>query len=280
MPCSAATGRACRRSNPTATTSPGCTVRTGPRPNATGKRRWPASTTPTVLGIDSAPGRQGAGDIRKRSLQLSAAATQSLQQFVKHQRLTLNTLAQAAWGLLLGRYSGSDDVVFGITVSGRPAELIGIEDQVGLFINTLPMRVRIKPETRLDDWLRDLFAQNQDMRRYDCARSLAEAAPTGRGPKRRKPVRQLLVFENYPLDQALMQLGGPLKLDEVAGVDPTNYPLTLTVFPGERLQLEITHDSSRFSDATIAAMLAHLQQLLVAFAEQPQTQPNWATCRH
>jgi len=225
--------------------------------------------TPTVLGIDRAPGRQGAGETRKHRLLLTAAETRRLQQFVRQQQLTLNTLAQAAWGLLLSRYSGSDDVVFGVTVSGRPADLIGIEAQVGLFINTLPMRVQVKPEARLDDWLQGLFAQNQDMRRYEYAplAQIQTGSDIGRG---QNLFDSLLVFENYPIDEALMQIGGPLTIDAVVGVDPTNYPLTLTVFPGERLQLEINHDSSRFTGDSIAAMLAHLQQLLVAFAEQPQ----------
>ncbi|PKD39522.1 non-ribosomal peptide synthetase, partial [Methylomonas sp. Kb3] len=224
----------------------------------------------TVLGTDLAPGgHRLAGKVQKQSLLLSEAETQCLQSFVKQRQLTLNTLAQAAWGLLLSHYSGSEDVVFGITVSGRPAELTGIEEQVGLFINTLPMRVRIKPENQIDDWLRDLFEQNQEMRRYEYAPLLQiqNGSDIGRG---QNLFDSLLVFENYPLDQALMEIGGPLKIDEVVGNDPTNYPLTLTVFPGQQLLLEINHDVSRFTEGRVERMLTHLQQLLNGFAEQPQ----------
>jgi amino acid adenylation domain-containing protein/non-ribosomal peptide synthase protein (TIGR01720 family) len=225
---------------------------------------------PTVLGADLAPGSHRlVGNVQKQSLLLSEAETQCLQRFVKQRQLTLNTLAQAAWGLLLSHYSGSEDVVFGITVSGRPAELIGIEEQVGLFINTLPMRVRIKPENQIDDWLRDLFEQNQEIRRYEYTplSQIQNGSDIGRG---QNLFDSLLVFENYPLDQALIEIGGPLKIDEVVGNDPTNYPLTLTVFPGQQLLLEINHDVSRFTKDSVDRMLKHLQQLLNGFVEQPQ----------
>jgi amino acid adenylation domain-containing protein/thioester reductase-like protein/non-ribosomal peptide synthase protein (TIGR01720 family) len=225
----------------------------------------------TVLGVDQTPGDKGSvSAIRKRSLTLTVTETQGLQRFVKQRQLTLNTLAQAAWGLLLGHYSGSDDIVFGITVSGRPAELAGVENQVGLFINTLPMRIRIEPQISIGDWLLTLFEQNQVLRSYEYA-PLVQIQSWSEVSRGQSLFNSLLVFENYPIDRALMEIGGPLKIDEVVGLDPTNYPLTLTVFPGERLQLEINHDSRRFCADTVTEMLEHLQQLLVRFAEQPQT---------
>ncbi|MCQ8129233.1 non-ribosomal peptide synthetase, partial [Methylomonas rivi] len=225
----------------------------------------------TILGADRAPGdKSTVGASQKHSLQLTKEETLGLQQFTKRRQLTLNTLAQAAWGLLLSHYSGNPDVVFGITVSGRPAELLGIENQIGLFINTLPMRVQLNPQTNIGGWLQNLFEQNRELRRYEYA-PLAQIqawSDIGRG---QTSFDSLLVFENYPIDQALLDIGGPLKIDEVTAIDPTNYPLTLTVFPGERLQLEINHDSHRFTPDTVVEMLTHLQQLLTCFSEQPQT---------
>ena len=78
-------------------------------------------------------------------LPLGAALSAALHRTAREQALTLNTLLQAAWGMLLGRLSGRDDVVFGVTVAGRPAELAGVEHMVGLFINTLPLRMRLPP---------------------------------------------------------------------------------------------------------------------------------------
>jgi amino acid adenylation domain-containing protein/thioester reductase-like protein/non-ribosomal peptide synthase protein (TIGR01720 family) len=225
----------------------------------------------TILGVEQTASDQNkTGETQKHSLLLTEEESHGLQQFVKRRQLTLNTLAQAAWSLLLSHYSGNKDIVFGITVSGRPAELIGVEHQVGLYINTLPMRVKLNPQAQVDDWLQTLFEQNQELRRYEYA-SLAQIQTWSDISRGQALFDSLLVFENYPIDRALMDIGGPLKIDEVIGIDPTNYPLTLTVFPGERLQLEINHDSRRFCADTVTEMLEHLQQLLVRFAEQPQT---------
>ncbi len=223
----------------------------------------------TVLGADLAPGSKvRVSETRTQRLTLTTGASQDLQRLVKQRQLTLNTLVQAAWGLLLSHYSGQRDVVFGITVSGRPAEIADIEQRVGLFINTLPMRVRIDPETSLGDWLQALFQQNLTLRRYEYA-PLAQLQTWSEMARGQSLFDTLLVFENYPIDQALMDIAGPLKVDEVVGIEPTNYPLTLTVFPGNCLQMEIHHDSGRFAPDTVAAMLEHLRQLLAAFTEQP-----------
>ncbi|WP_292436312.1 non-ribosomal peptide synthetase [Methylobacter sp.] len=228
-------------------------------------------TEPVALSTGQAPSGfskpTGSG---KQTLLLFEAETSTLQHFVKRQQLTLNTLAQAAWGLLLSRYSGNDDVVFGITVSGRPAELIGVEEMVGLFINSLPMRMQLRPESRVTDWLQALFDQNQDMRRYEYA-SLAKIQSWSEISPGQNLFDTLLVFENYPIDQALTEVGGPIRIDEVGGIDPNNYPLTLSIFPGSRLRLEISHDTDSFSVETVDAMLAHLRQLLIAFVERPES---------
>jgi hypothetical protein len=128
----------------------------------------------TILGVEQTASDQNkTGETQKHSLLLTEEESHGLQQFVKRRQLTLNTLAQAAWSLLLSHYSGNKDIVFGITVSGRPAELIGVEHQVGLYINTLPMRVKLNPQAQVDDWLQTLFEQNQELRRYEYA-SLAQ----------------------------------------------------------------------------------------------------------
>lgn len=224
----------------------------------------------TVLGVDRAPGNKSTENgSQKHRLQLTKEETRSLQQLVKSRQLTLNTLAQAVWGLLLSHYSGNADIVFGVTVSGRPAELPGVEHQVGLFINTLPMRIRVDQQMPIGDWLQALFEQNQELRRYEYA-PLTQIQAWSNISRGQALFDSLLVFENYPIDRALIEIGGRLKIDEVIGQDPTNYPLTLTVFPGERLELEINHDSQRFTADTVVEMLAHLQQLLQYIVEHPQ----------
>ena len=142
------------------------------------RQRLKGFTAPTVLGVDRAPGGLSAQEITygKQQLRLSRAATATLQSLAREQRLTLNTLVQGAWALLLSRYSGEEDVAFGATVSGRPPDLAGVESMVGLFINTLPVRVQVAADDSLLPWLNRLQSQMVELRQY-------EVQPAGRGPK-------------------------------------------------------------------------------------------------
>ncbi|WP_244592181.1 condensation domain-containing protein, partial [Azospirillum palustre] len=100
-------------------------------------------------------------------LRLDGGATRRLQAFAQAQRVTLNTLVQGAWALLLHRYSGQETVAFGATVSGRPAELAGVEETLGLFINTLPVVERPPSGERVGEWLRGLQRRNLEMREHE-----------------------------------------------------------------------------------------------------------------
>ncbi|MCP4572602.1 MAG: non-ribosomal peptide synthetase, partial [bacterium] len=124
-------------------------------------------TAPTLLGRrqDESPAEHG--QFREAGLRLSAAAGSGLQSLARGHRLTLNTLMQGAWAVLLGRYSGHHDVLFGTTVSGRPAELPGVESIAGLFINTLPVRVQVNPGALLVPWLVEIQARQAELRRYE-----------------------------------------------------------------------------------------------------------------
>ncbi len=116
-------------------------------PRADAARRGPA------LRDERAPGPETHAE---RSARLPAAATAALAALARAHQLTLNTVVQGAWAILLSRYAGRDDVVFGVTVSGRPADLPGVETMVGLFINTLPLRVAVPEDAPLLPWLADL----------------------------------------------------------------------------------------------------------------------------
>src|SRR5262249_43662212 len=117
----------------------------------------------TSLGIDRAaqPPATAPAEPSERGEEwghLSAAATAALTELARGQQVTLATILQGAWALLLSRYSGDDDVLFGATVSGRPPDLAGVDAMVGMFINTVPVRVQVRGRRRLVDWLRDLHA--------------------------------------------------------------------------------------------------------------------------
>src|SRR5205814_9438103 len=98
---------------------------------------------------------------------LPAPATAALQALTRSRRLTLSTLIQGAWALLLSRYSGRGDVLFGITVAGRPPELVGVESMVGMFLNVLPLRVAVIEDAPLVPWLRELQAEIVKLRQFE-----------------------------------------------------------------------------------------------------------------
>src|SRR6185503_12192497 len=126
-------------------------------------------------------------------------ATSALQSFAQRHQLTMNTLVQGAWALVLSRHSGAEDVVFGTVVSGRPAELRGVETMVGSFINTLPVRVRVAPEAPLLSWLSDLQTQQAAARQYEQT-PLVQVKNWSDAPRALPLFESLLTFENRPVD--------------------------------------------------------------------------------
>src|SRR5262249_4247945 len=157
-----------------------------------------------------------------------------LQALARERGLTLNTIVQGLWAVLLGHLTGRDDVVFGVTVAGRPAELAGVEQMLGLFINTVPVRVRLRPVEALGALLAGIQESQSRLLAYQHV-GLAEiqrVAGTG------ELFDTLAVFENYPLDDAaLTEAVADLRVVGAEGRDATHYPLSLVVSPGERLHV-------------------------------------------
>jgi surfactin family lipopeptide synthetase C len=193
----------------------------------------------------------------------------ALRQFARQHHLTLNTVVQGAWALLLSQYSGEQDVLFGVTVSGRPAELAGAEEMVGLFINTLPLRVQLEAQLELVPWLQQLQAQQSELRLYEYA-SLIQVQGWSEVPRGQPLFKSLVVFENYPASTLAGQQPGDLQLHETQILEQTNYPLTLVSAPGAQIPLRLSYDSTCFEPATIARMLSHLTTLLGLFATHPE----------
>jgi amino acid adenylation domain-containing protein len=218
---------------------------------------------PTPLTVDS-PRAVPVGEVSphdEQGIALSKAATSALRSFARKHQLTLNTLAQAAWGLVLSRYSGRDDVLFGATVSGRPASLPGVETMVGLFINTVPVRVQVSRTESLVKWLQSIQGEQLEAREYEyCA--LSKVQGWSELPAGTPLFESLLVFENYPVDETLLKTQQELRVDRSRTIEQTNYPLTLVAAPGEQFSLRLNYDASRFDRATVARMLGHLEALL------------------
>jgi amino acid adenylation domain-containing protein len=229
---------------------------------------------PTPLTIDQASNRlmeqqKSDMDYAELSMNLSVAATATLQLLTRQQQLTLNTVVQGAWALLLSWYSGEADVVFGAAVSGRPPQLSGVEAMPGLFINTLPVRVRISPGAKMAPWLKDLQTQQVELHQYEHS-PLVQVQSWSEVPRGTPLFESLVVFENYPMD-ALREQVGSLAISNVCWEERTNYPLTLVaIVTGSELSLRASYECHRFDAATIQRMLGHWQALLEGIAANPE----------
>jgi amino acid adenylation domain-containing protein/non-ribosomal peptide synthase protein (TIGR01720 family) len=197
------------------------------------------------------------------------ATSQRFSDFARQHKVTLNTLVQGAWALLLQRYSGQRSVAFGATGAGRPVELPGAESQLGLFINTLPVISRPDALESVEQWLSRLQAQNLELREHEFTALGDIQRWAGRAGE---PLfDSLLVFENFPVAEAL-QHGAPagLSFSIPQNHERTNFPLTLAATADTQLSLNWSYQCSHFSGAAIARMSAHLAALLAAMVAAPQ----------
>ncbi|MEU8263198.1 amino acid adenylation domain-containing protein [Micromonospora sp. NPDC048999] len=223
---------------------------------------------PTLL-VPADPARPPAAP-EQLAVALPAPLTAGLTATARKLGVTLNTVMQGAWALLLGTLTGDDDLVFGATVAGRPPELPGVESMLGLFINTVPVRIRLDPAeplaallTRVQDEQAALMAHQ-----HLGLAEIRRLAGTGDGDL----FDTLTVFENYPLDPAALDLPGTgLRVTAVTGHDATHYPLTLAVLPGERLTLRLDHRPDLLDGPAARRVADRLVRLLTTVADAPQT---------
>ncbi|NET03093.1 MAG: non-ribosomal peptide synthetase, partial [Sphaerospermopsis sp. SIO1G1] len=201
---------------------------------------------------------------------LTDEQTLAITDFVKKHKLTMNNILQGVWSLLLSRYSQENDVVFGTTVSGRPPSLPGVESMVGLFINTLPVRVQVNEDDDVLSLLQELQQQQIESEQYAYC-SLVEIQGWSDVPRGTSLFDSLVVFENYPIDATSGEDDGNLTVENFRGIAHTNFPLVIAAGPGERLWFRVSYDSGRFETETIQRILGHLQTLLSAIVKTPQT---------
>ncbi len=221
---------------------------------------------PTPLGIErEAGGERGPQDARE--LALPAGATDALRALARAHRLTLNTLVQGAWAVLLSRYSGEEDVLFGATTSGRGAELPEMEGRVGLFINTLPVRVRVRPDAPLLEWLGELQERQAAARAVEHA-PLPDVQRWSELPRGTPLFEHILVFESYPASSAATD-GAGLALLGSRVAERSNYPFALLAAPGDALVFRALFDADRFAGDAVERLLAHLAALLGGIARHP-----------
>ncbi|HEX2252380.1 MAG TPA: amino acid adenylation domain-containing protein [Thermoanaerobaculia bacterium] len=218
------------------------------------------------------PGAEAGGFATQRSLKrdLAPELSATLRAFCQRQRITLNTLAQGAWGLVLSRYSGRREVLFGAGVSGRPPELEGSDRMIGLFVNTVPVRVDCPPEARVEPWLAELQGRQLESRRFDYT-PLVDVRRWSELPAGAPLFEAGMTFDNFP--SALVEVPegeeveAPLAIGDVQTYDQTDVPLTLGVTPGRRhVVLRVDYQTGRFPAAVAERVLGHVETVLAGIA--------------
>ena len=213
--------------------------------------------------------KQGGESYERQYLHFSETETHSIKSFARQHRLTTNTLLQASWGLLLSRYTGMDDVVFGTTMSGRSANLQGIEDMVGLLINTVPIRMRMADDCAVLSWLEGLQKRQLAVRQHEYS-PLVQVQSWSEVSRGTPLFETLFVLENYPLDSSLKDRIPNLAITNISHVARADYPLALVATLEPHLSLRATYDCSRYDAERIAQVLGHYKNLLQAMMANAQ----------
>jgi len=217
-----------------------------------------ALQAPTRLGTYPPTSQTGQG---QHQLTLDPGLTERLESFARSHKVTLNTLIQAAWLILLHRHSGQPVVAFGATVSGRPAELVGVEQQVGLFINTLPVICAVDEQASVADWLQAVQSQNLSLREHEHCGLYDIQRWAGQGGE--GLFDSILVFENYPVSKALEQGGGSgLRFGAPQAHEQTSFPLTVLADVGETLSVQFNFARAHFTMPMVQGYARHLANLL------------------
>ena len=223
------------------------------------------------LRVDHAPADKTKRSVNCREvrLALSPQTTARMETFKQHYLITANTLVQAAWAYLISCYSGDQDVVFGSVVAGRPGEVDGIDSMVGLFINTLPTRVRIDHQSKILPWLHAFQDQQLDARQFEHC-SLGDILRWS-GVSREEPLFESIVaFANYSADGNARQVMGNVLIEPVqASIGNSAYPLVLAAGMAEQFVLTLTYDQERFALDTMTRMLGHMRTLLEKMLADP-----------
>ncbi|WP_431962380.1 amino acid adenylation domain-containing protein [Nocardia sp. bgisy134] len=201
--------------------------------------------------------------------ELSAAQTAELTAYAAATEVTANTVMQVAWGLVVAAGTGRDDVVFGATISGRPAELDGIGEMIGLFVDAIPVRVRFDQGTTTRSLIDGVQAEQVSLLDHHHLGLGAIQRVAGQG----ELFDTMLVFESYPVDvEGLRQASGALdgmRVDGLSGADYTHYPITVLVFLGSRTLVQLKYRRDVVADTTAQAVADRLRRVLGDLVDAP-----------
>ncbi|MHC8306664.1 non-ribosomal peptide synthetase [Pseudomonas sp. PB3P13] len=200
---------------------------------------------------------------------LDARDGAQLRELAQVHQLTINTFAQAAWALVLRRLSGDRDVLFGVTVAGRPVDMPQMQRTVGLFINSIALRVKMPEDDQrcsVRAWLSALLDSNMQLREYEYL-PLVSIQESSELPKGQPLFDSLFVFENAPVEVSVLDRAQSLDATSDSGRTHTNFPLTAVCYPGDDLGLHLSYDQRYFDESTIERMLGEFKRLLLALVD-------------
>lgn len=223
---------------------------------------------PIVKAPKTSRGRQS--KFSSEEITLSESFTAELAGQARSRHLTLNTLVQGAWAALLSSYTGSVEPVYGLVVSGRPPSLAGVESIVGMFINTVPARMQLRPEESISAFLQRMQNFQSEASQFEYC-SLAELQGWTDVPRTRGLFDCIYVYEstNSLVASADDRPGSGIKVESFHAFEQTNYPLCMVVGPGRRLLLRMNYDREYFEPADIRLMLTRVQRVLAQMCQNP-----------
>lgn len=226
---------------------------------------------PTALPFAPQAPKGASAPLLLEKASLSEEVTAQLQSLARRNQITVNTLIQGAWALLLHRYTGESDVLYGMVVAGRPADMEEVESMVGLFINTLPMRVQMDPAEPVMPWLKRMQMQIAEMREHEHA-ALLDIQGWSAVPRGVPMFSSLVAFQNTPGRQAESASPGELEFRTTKSVWRGETPISLLAAPGTNLSINLHYDPAYLDAAGAKRMLGHYRTLLegiVTDAERP-----------
>ncbi|MEK4077793.1 amino acid adenylation domain-containing protein [Paenibacillus sp. FSL M7-0656] len=222
------------------------------------------------FGMNTQVGRNGYGrrEVRQReqavqvdrAYKISQETTQGLEHLAKSHQVTLNTVLQSAWGLLMGRYNGTEDVVFGTVTSGRPAEVEEVENMVGLFINTVPIRIAFHGGMSFSALIREVQQSSLETQSYDFY-PLAEIQSLT--SKKQHLISHIYAFQNYPVSADPLDEGEEaVAITELEDFEQTHYDFNLILMPNAGLEVKFKYNSARYVQAAMDRLFQNFEQVL------------------
>jgi len=206
--------------------------------------------------------------LEEKVFSLGEELTSKLSRIGNENNVTLNTVFQALWGILLCKYNNTEDVVFGAVVSGRPAEIPGIETAVGLFINTIPVRIKTDDVEDFESLIKEVQQKGLEAEKYSYfpLNEVKKYSESKDGL-----INHILVFENYPLQQAVENSGKGQDLGfEIRNADvfeQTNYDLNVLILPGKDLAVKLAYNANVYAQETLEGIERHFKNIAEEVAD-------------